>query len=65
MYQLILYQARCGRWRWKFGYNNRIIARADYHYHSPSEAKRSFDNLVKALGQKSFSTKIEKRGSKS
>jgi len=35
-----------GRWRWKFLYNNRTLARSDYNYGSESAAKRAFSNFI-------------------
>jgi len=46
-YKLETYQvAHSKRWRWKFSYNGRVLARADYHYASESSAKRAFSNFV-------------------
>lgn len=46
MHTLILYQMpKSGRWRWKFCFNSRILARADHHYESPSAARRAFKGI--------------------
>jgi hypothetical protein len=48
MYKLVLYKLRAsGRWRWRYVVNQLTIARADYHYESPSAARRAFRNFVK------------------
>ena len=66
MYKLIIYKMpKSGRWRWKFQYNNRVLARADYHYASAKSAEKSFENIAKALntetpaGVKIYSTVVE------
>lgn len=53
-YVLETYQmSKSGRWRWKFSYNKRVLARADYHYADENAAKRAFMNMLKA-GRKVF-----------
>jgi len=48
MYTVTLYQMpKSGRWRWKFSYNNRILARADYHYANKAAAHKSFVRFAK------------------
>jgi len=49
MYKLTLYQMpKSKRWRWKFSYNERVLARADHHYASKAAAHKSFTKLATA-----------------
>ena len=53
MYSIILYQMpKSKRWRWKLAYNNKCLARSDYHYASKIAAKRAFESMLsKAVTQ--------------
>lgn len=58
MYCLTIYRMpKSGRWRWKFSYGNRVLARADYHYDSFSACKKVFGKFVKvvSLGPTAYS----------
>lgn len=55
MYNLILYQLpKSERWRWKFSFNNRILARAEYHYASRAAAHKSFARFAKAAHSENY-----------
>lgn len=62
MYKVKIYQMpKSGRWRWKFMYNNRVLARADYHWASPSAAEKAFKNTAQAMIPGTVITKIIER----
>jgi len=50
---------KSGRWRWKFQYNNRVLARGDYHYATPAAAEKSFRNLINGATNHHYSTLYE------
>ena len=61
MYQLTIYRMKTtGRWKWRFSYQQRVLARSDYHYVSPSKAELAFNNFASAVFDKKFRTRVEK-----
>jgi hypothetical protein len=61
VYQLTIYKMKTmNRWKWRFSYQNKIVARADHHYASPSKAEMAFYTFSYAVVDRKFRTRIEK-----
>ena len=61
MYQLTIYKMKTtGRWKWRFSYQQRVLARSDYHYASPLKAETAFENFVNRAFSLKFRTRVEK-----
>ncbi len=53
MYKMVTY-GQAGRYKWRFMYNNFILAASYTTYASKSAAIKAFDNFIEAVTTKDF-----------
>jgi len=60
MYKLISYYLpKTGRWRWKFQYNSRVLARSEHSYINITVCEQAFKKLAAAAQLGNYSTLYE------